>query len=89
MDPVTEYKYLGIVLDEKLSFVSYKRGSFNPVLDQDSIFYIAYNSEYLNSLQSLQNKLCLRLLYNNDNWPGTVIAHNQSKLLNVILAEGS
>lgn len=53
-----------------------------PYFDQGSLFYNSCNKEYLNSLQSLQNK-CLRLVYSNNNWPGTIAAHTQSNLLNM------
>lgn len=52
-----------------------------PSFDQGSLFYNSSTKEHLNSMQSLQNK-CLRLVYNSSNWPGTWVAHLQSKLLN-------
>lgn len=109
----TEYCYLGLILDDKLTFVKHikmikKRIAYRhyilkkirwcisfsdavtvfksmilPMLDIGDIYYQSANKDILNSLQSLQNK-CLRTIYYNKKWPGTLEAH---KNINIFMTD--
>lgn len=66
-------------ISQREALLLYK-SSILPYFDQGSPFYSAANQRSLLPLQTLQNK-ALRLVYKRRDWPGTDIAHAQSKLM--------